>query len=120
MSAYHDIFISPVNPLESFVRDLSEACGVSLQPQEDEYIKYSASLGRVAVEVELGHDYEEDQGIEFEKYDALITIRDFDRDKEREEGVAREIFHRLAGKGTYSLALVYNLQILIDRAEPSV
>lgn len=118
MSSYHDIFITPAEPVETLIRDVSAACGSDLQPREGEYVSYSASLGCAAVEVELEHDYEEDHGIAFDKYDAVITIRDFDRDKVREEALARDIFRKLAETKKYALALVFDLQMLIDSAGP--
>lgn len=120
VSAYFTIFITPAEPVETLIRDVSEACGAILQPQDDEYVNYSVSVCRAAGEVELEHDYEEDHGIDFEKYDALITIRDFDRDEGREEGLTREIFRKLADTGKCSVALVFDLQLLIASAEPPV
>ena len=118
MSAYHDIFIVPVQSVESLIKDVAEACGATLKPSQGEVVDYSASVERAAVEVELGHDYVADCGIAFEKYDSVITVRDFDSDKEREGELAGKIFRYLADAGKYSLVLVFDLQRLIDSAGP--
>ncbi|GAB2985315.1 hypothetical protein GCM10023080_058620 [Streptomyces pseudoechinosporeus] len=118
MSQYHYIFIHPGTPREQLLADISFACGVQLTPINSEYIDYAANLGQAAVEVELSHEYEEDYGIPFERYESLFTIRDFGSDLARQEALAREIFGRLASLGRYSLMLVLDLQQLIETAAP--
>ncbi|MER6305586.1 hypothetical protein [Streptomyces sp. NPDC001657] len=118
MSKYHYIFIHPGYPVDPMIADISAACGVELRPAQDEFIDFSAPLDRAAVEVEVDHEYEEDHGIPFEKYDSMLTVRDFDRDIERQEVIAQQIFGNLAETGKYSLALVLDLQKLIDSAGP--
>lgn len=118
MSAYHQIFIHTDRPLDILLADLASASGAALRPCEDEFIDYSVSVQRAAVELELHHDFEEDFGIPFERYESLVTIRDFDSDKDREEVVARRIFSHLASTGRYSLALVFDLQRLLTASPP--
>ncbi|WP_046262903.1 hypothetical protein [Streptomyces sp. WM6386] len=118
MSEYHYVFVHPGQPQDQLISDLSWACGIQLQPTESEFIDYAANLGYAAVEVEFSHDYEEDQGMPFERYQSLFTVRDFDSNIPRQEGLARQIFARLASLGRYSLLLTLDLQQFIDATPP--
>jgi hypothetical protein len=118
MSAYHEIFLRPGRPVPSLVADISAACGAPLREADAEFIDYSATIGRAAVELELSNEYDNDFGIPFEDFDVSLTIRDFDSDKERELRTAYQIFHNLAGTGKYALLLVFDLQKLIDSYTP--
>ncbi|MFE3602258.1 hypothetical protein ACFXP3_06280 [Streptomyces sp. NPDC059096] len=113
MSAYHYIFIQPGHPVEKVVSDISAACGAHLA-QGSGGGEYGASLGYAAVEYEQSHEYDDDFGIPFSTYESVITIRDFDRTLERQELLAVRIYQNLAALGTYSLALVFDLQRLLD------
>ncbi|MCD0484585.1 hypothetical protein LO771_19840 [Streptacidiphilus sp. ASG 303] len=119
LSGYYSIFIHPGKPVDALISDIGQAAGTILHPVEGEFIDYAGKLERGAVEVELSHEYEEDRGILFERYDSLFTIRDFDRDRERQGGTARQIFRNLAALDRYWLVLVYDLQTLINSASPS-
>ncbi|MCT9081143.1 hypothetical protein [Streptomyces fulvoviolaceus] len=88
-----------------------------MQPVDDEFIDYAVKLGRAAVELEFTHDYEEDRGMPFERYDSLFTVRDFDSNLERQEATARGIFERLAALGRYDLLLVRDLQEFLAASE---
>ncbi|WP_065964932.1 hypothetical protein [Streptomyces sparsogenes] len=118
MSEYHYVFISPGRPRERLLSDISYACGVDLRSASSEFVDYSANLGYAAVEVELSHEYEEAYGIPFEAYDSLLAVRDFGSDLVRQENLARAIFRNLASLERYSLALVLDLQVLLDSAIP--
>ncbi|WAZ23830.1 hypothetical protein STRCI_005200 [Streptomyces cinnabarinus] len=110
MSEYHYIFARPGFPRERLVQDISTACAVELRPTDDEFVDYAGNLGYAAVEVEFTHEYEGDRGMPFERYDSLVTIRDFDTNLERQEATARHIFENLATLGRYDLLLVRDLQ----------
>lgn len=118
MSEYHYIFIHPGRSEQRLIPDISSACGVALRAVDSEFIDYSAHLGHAAVEIELSHEYEEDFGVPFERYDSLISIRDFASDLTRQESLARTIFRNLASLERYSLVLVRDLQFLLDSASP--
>ncbi|MDT0319417.1 hypothetical protein [Streptomyces millisiae] len=118
MSAYHEIFVHPGRPLERLVSDVSIACGTPLEPVEDESITHRANLGFAAVEVEPSHEFEEDRGLAFDRYDSLVTVRDFGKDMERQEAAARRIFEALASLRRYRLLLVHDVQRFIASAEP--
>ena len=116
MSAYHQIFARRQRPPQQLVSDVAAAIGASLAPvggQAGEGIAYAGQAGRAAVEIEMSHEFEDDRGIPFSRYPIVITVRDYDSDKGREETVAREIFGALCGHG-YSLLLVLDLQKLLD------
>ncbi|MEV5988004.1 hypothetical protein AB0L85_23795 [Streptomyces sp. NPDC052051] len=105
-------------PRDQLVSDLSWACGARLRPVEDEFIDYAVNVGYAAVEVEFSHEYEEDQGMPFERYESLFTVRDFDSNLLRQEALARQLYTRLASLGRYSLLLTLDLQQLLDATSP--
>ncbi|MEU6354011.1 hypothetical protein ABZ896_32555 [Streptomyces sp. NPDC047072] len=113
MSEYHYVFLHPGDSRRQLVEDVGAACGVELKPSADEFVDHSANLGHAAVELEFTHDYEDDHGIPFERYDALLTVRDFDSDLERQAATALRIFERLAAVDRYDLILIRDLQELL-------
>jgi hypothetical protein len=113
MSAYHQIFVRGQRPEEQLVSDVAAAIGAPVAPVSGESIAYAGQVGRAAVEIEMSHEYEDDRGIPLSQYPIIITVRDYDSDKGREETVARQIFGVLCGQG-YSLLLVLGLQKLLD------
>ncbi|MFF5495175.1 hypothetical protein [Streptomyces aquilus] len=113
MSEYHYVFIRPGLPRNRLVQDISTACGVELTPTENEFIDRAGNLGHAAVEVEFTHEYEDDHGMPFKRYDSLLTVRDFDADPKRQEATARRIFENLRALGRYDLILVRDLQELL-------
>ncbi|MFF7448773.1 MULTISPECIES: hypothetical protein [unclassified Streptomyces] len=119
MSEHHYIFIRPGFPRERLVQDISAACGVELRPVEGEFVDYAGNLGQSAVEVEFTHEYEDDHGMLFERYDSLLVVRDFAADGERQEATARGIFERLSRFDRYDLLLVRDLQELLAESGPS-
>lgn len=118
MSAYHQIFARTSRTEGEFVHDVADAAGVGMHKIEPEGpVGYAGKRPYAAVEIELSHEFEEDYGIPFEEYPYLITIRDFEGNKDREEQFAREVFANLASTGHYSLLLVYNLSALLERTD---
>ncbi|MGW0910472.1 hypothetical protein ACWD1Z_01815 [Streptomyces sp. NPDC002784] len=118
MSEYHHVFIHPGSPRPQLVHDIAAACDLDLKPTDAEFIDYSADLGHTAVELEFTHDYENDHGIPFERYDSLITVRDFDSDLQRQEETARRLFEQLTSLGRYDLMLVRDMQALLAQSGP--
>jgi hypothetical protein len=118
MSEYHYVFIRPGFPRERLVHDVASACDAELKPVNAEFIDYAANLGYAAVELEFSHEYEEDHGMPFERYDSLFSVRDFDSNLERQEATARRIFGRLAALDRYDLILVRDLQELLASSGP--
>ncbi|MEU6673444.1 hypothetical protein [Streptomyces sp. NPDC046925] len=119
MSEHHYVFVHPSSPHEQLVADLSWACGVQLRALDSNPdVDYSANLGYAAVELELKHEYEEDQGMLFERYNSVFAVRDFDSDIGRQEATARQIYERLASLRRYFLLLTLDVQEFLDAATP--
>lgn len=118
MSTYHQIFIATEQPVPVLLGDLAAVAGREPAPADSDPVDYAVAIGRDAVEVELTHDFEEDYGIPFERYEVLVTVRDFDRDLARQEECARRVFDHLAGTGRYALLLVFDLRDLLDSSPP--
>lgn len=113
MSAYHQVFIRSSHPAGRLVADVSAAAGTPVAASRSGRFAYSGSVGHAAVELELSHAFHDDAALDFTAYPVLLTVRDFDRDRDRQEELARSIFRGLAGRG-YSLMLVFDLQQLLD------
>lgn len=118
MTSHHSIFIHPGLPEETLTADVATASGGRLRPVSHGPVDYSADLVDAALELELSHDYEEDRGIPFDRYQAVVTVRDFGGDKNRERGEAERVFNRLADLQRYWLVLVFDLQTVIATAAP--
>lgn len=74
---------------------------------------YVAETRTAFVDIELSHVYDNDRGLRFEDYPLLVTIRDRDRDQERQEYAAKDLFDALAATGRYRLMLTQDLQRLV-------
>lgn len=114
MSAYHQVFIRSSHPADQLVADVCAAAGTPAAAARSGRVAYSGSAGHAAVELEMSHALDDDAALDFTAYPVLLTIRDFDRDRDRQEELARSIFGGLASRG-YSLLLVFDLQQLLDR-----
>ncbi|MCP2298526.1 hypothetical protein APR11_004971 [Nocardia amikacinitolerans] len=115
MSAFHEIFVRAGKSDAEVIRDIGLVAGVELHI---DHTSGAAPIHRAVVEhwvieVETAHDYEDDFGIPFSKYPIVVTIRDLEGNKQREESVARSIFDSLASVGEYSELLVFDLQKLL-------
>ena len=118
MTAYHQIFARTNRSVGQFVADVAVAAGVEMDKINFKSpVEYGGKRPYAAVEIELSHDFDEDYGIPFDEYPYIITFRDFDGNKSREEDFAREVFAQLAPAGGYSLLLVYNLSTLLERSD---
>ncbi|WP_428935364.1 hypothetical protein [Streptomyces sp. ACT015] len=118
MSSHHSIFIHPGHPVDALVGDVALACGGRLRPTVNGPADYILGLSDATLELETEHEYEEDKGVPFERYQVVLTVRNSDGDMEREEVIARQIFHELAVLRRYWLVLVFDLQAVIDTAAP--
>ncbi|MGE5291692.1 MAG: hypothetical protein ACM3ML_31735 [Micromonosporaceae bacterium] len=121
MSEYHQIFAQAVVQERQLIADVALAAGTELPPAQNAVpatIAYAGEVDGAAVEVELSHDFEDDRGIPFSRYPVVITIRAYNGDKTREERLARGIFDKLCGRGSYSLLLVFGLQRLLGKCAP--
>ncbi|MFI2609442.1 hypothetical protein [Kitasatospora sp. NPDC018619] len=119
MSSQHYIFIQPAAPDTDILSDLSAACGSELQPVGIGQVDHVTTVdGTTRAELQLSHEFEEDQGIPFERFQAVLVVRDVDRDLERQSAAARRIVRALADTRRYWVVLVYELQAYIESAAP--
>lgn len=118
MTSLHSIFIHPGHPVAALVADVALACGGRLRPAVNGPADYIVSLSDATLELEMEHEYEEDKGIPFERYQVVLTVRESNGDLEREGVTARQIFHELSILRRYWLVLVFDLQTVIDTAAP--
>ncbi|MGH3375822.1 MAG: hypothetical protein ACRDP6_13885 [Actinoallomurus sp.] len=119
MSSHHQIFVRQEDAEREFPVDVAAASGTVLNEVDDavsEEIAYAGTTENTAVEIELSHDFEDDYGIPFSAYPMIVTIRDLDRDLERQESLARDVYGRLGALGGYSLLLVFDLSTLLERS----
>jgi hypothetical protein len=118
VTSQHDIFIHPGHPEEALMADVAMASGGRLRPVAQGPVNYSANLIDTALELQLAHDFEEDKGIPFERYQAVVTVRNFAGNKDRERATADRVFHELAAMRKYWLVLVFDLQMVLETAAP--
>jgi hypothetical protein len=116
VSAYHQIFIDH-SPDAAVVHDIATALEVALSQVDPigEYPSYAGRSEAEIIEVELGHDFEEDFGIPFQSYPVVVTVRDLGSDKQREEEMAHAIFEKISERIDCSMILTYDLQKLLAR-----
>ncbi|WP_411116428.1 hypothetical protein [Streptomyces sp. 058-1L] len=80
-----------MSPGESLTADVATAFGTRLLPVARGPADYCADLGGTRLELELSHDYVEDRGIPFDRYQVIASLRDFGGDRERERARAEHI-----------------------------
>jgi hypothetical protein len=113
MSTYHQIFVHSAEPSGTLLADLTAICGAPFATIDDGQVDYASHTDTAFVDLELSHEFDADRDMPIDQYPWLITIRDRDRDQERQERVAREIFDALATTGRYRLMLTRDLQRLL-------
>jgi hypothetical protein len=117
MGTYHQIFVASEQPVEVLLVDLAAVAGEELTPIAAGPVDFAAENGRDAIEVELSHDLEGDV-LPYERYPITVTVRDYDRDMERQEQWARRVYDHLVSTGRYSLFLVFDYFELLTAAPP--
>lgn len=85
MTSHHSIFIHPGHPVEALVADVALACGGRLRRAVNGPADYVVSLGDTTLELEMEHEYEEDKGIPFERYQVVLAVRESNSSTERED-----------------------------------
>lgn len=116
MSSYHQIFIDTNMDESTLVTAIQTITGARPRTQQapgGATLK-AFILNNTAVELETSHDYEDDLGIPFSKFRTVITVRDLNSNKTREESTARWLFDQLCNATAHGL-LVVDLQKVIDR-----
>ncbi|MGA4786669.1 hypothetical protein [Nocardia sp. AB354] len=118
MSSYHQIFIRSDQPRDVLIEDIDHAARVSLTDvsTRGDGSFWGAASRNAVVELEFGHDFDNDGQLDFESYPIALTIRDSGSDKGRERQVADDVFENLRRTGRYDLLYVYDLQELMRRS----
>ncbi len=119
MSAHNQIFIRTNSPKDTVVRNISIAAGTqfALVDPITTAPTYWGRTGSSAIDLEFGHDYDDDMGIPFESHPVVLTVRDLESNPDREEREARTIFEHLRQDTTYDMILVFDLQKLLLRTD---
>jgi hypothetical protein len=118
MSVYHFVFVHPGNPVDELLAEISAAFGATLKSTDNPDTDFVATRDGVGMEVVLSHEYDEDRGMLFDRYDSVLEIRGPQRDLGRQEFAAVAVFESLKARGKYWLALVYDLQRVVKVADP--
>lgn len=119
MSTYHQVFVATGVPVETLLADLAEVAGRGLRAVGDGTVDFAVDVGTGAVEVELAHEYVNDGALLFEEYPLVVTCRDYGRDMERQERLARRVYAGLAATGRYAQLLVLDVQHLLAADPPA-
>lgn len=117
MGTYHQIFVASEQPVEVLLADLAAVAGKELRPEDGDPFDYSVGVGRDAIEVELSHDLEGDV-LPYERYAITVTVRDYDRDMERQEQWARRVYDHLVSTRRYAAFLVFDYFELLTADPP--
>ncbi|MFI1462969.1 hypothetical protein [Nocardia carnea] len=117
MSSYHQIFIDTDMDEPTLVTSIQTITGARPRTQQapDGATLKAFILDNTAVELETSHDYEDDLGIPFSKFRTVVTVRDLNSNKIREESTARWLFDQLCSADATHGLLVVDLQKVIDR-----
>ena len=118
MTAYHQIFVRSAEPPGALLADLTVICATTFTKIDDGQVDYASHTDTTFVDLELSHEFDADRDMPFDQYPWLITIRDRDRDQERQGQVARKVFDALAATGRYRLMLTRDLQQLLVMYPP--
>lgn len=121
MSSYYQIFLrAPEMEARQVIADIAAAAECELRPVDSAIggIDFAGGGDNGKIQVELSHEFEDDYGIAFSRYPIVITTIDIERAARREEALARSVLRKLAEKEVYSMILVFDLSVLVDRYAP--
>ena len=62
----------------------------------------------------LEHDLVDDGQLLFTRYSYYLRVRDWDRDRQRAEQLAKSLYGGLQGTGRYQCMIVWNDMVLVD------
>ncbi len=115
MPAYYDVFARPLDPGADFLRDVSDVLGVA--PEENPSGDgYGINTTRATVDVFLEHELVDDGRLLFTRYPYYLTVRDWDRDRQRAEDIAKSLYRNLQETGRYECMIIWNDNELVDPA----
>lgn len=115
MSSYHQIFVRSQRPESELVADVAAASGAAMDEVGGAEVAYAGKRDRTVVEIELSHDFEDDNEIPMSQYPIVVTVRDLDNNRDRQENAARAILDKLRASQKYRLLLVFDLSVLLGR-----
>ncbi|MFF0492768.1 hypothetical protein ACFYTQ_27375 [Nocardia sp. NPDC004068] len=101
------------------VQDLESASKIDLGAADSigKWPSYGGRSEAFVIELEFGHDIEDDKGIPFESHSIVVTVRDLNSDDDRGRKTAISILRRLHDYPDYDALLVHDLQELIVAEE---
>lgn len=115
MGAYHEFFMRGDLAPQEVANELEHATGVEFTPTGNfGGVQYRANIDSAVVEIEFGHEFENDMGIDFENFPIQVTVRDLERNRSRELATANRIFDRI-DSSKLQAQLVYDGQVLIAK-----
>jgi hypothetical protein len=113
MPAYYDVFAKPLDPEANFLDDVSHILGST--PEENPGGNgYGINTERATIDVFLEHDLVDDGQLLFTQYPYYLTVRDWDRDRQRAEQLAKSLYEGLQATGRYKCMIVWNDMVLIE------
>ncbi|GGQ25441.1 hypothetical protein GCM10010187_47490 [Actinomadura coerulea] len=117
MSSYYQIFlrIPEVGEPELAAIEAAAECQLGSVGGGGDGIAFAGRSGSNKVQVEAPHDFDDDYGIAFSQYPVVVTVVNLQHNKEQEEACARGIFRKLVEDEMFSMMLVFDLSVLIDR-----
>ena len=115
MSSYHQIFVQTGETEQQFLDDLRSLVDADLKEVDHpgSVVKFGGYYDDSIFEVEIGHELDDDFGMDFSNYQIIVTIRELHSNNSLEERTARNFCTKLHSRGGYKLLLVYDLQDLI-------
>ncbi|MGV9676523.1 hypothetical protein ACWDSJ_14695 [Nocardia sp. NPDC003482] len=116
---YYQLFLKSDKPEKLVVQDLESALEIDFSAVDPiaRWPSYGGRSETFVVELEFGHDIEDDKGIPFESHSIVVTVRDLNSDDDRGRKTAISILRRLHDYPDYDALLVHDLQELIVAEE---
>ncbi|NKY35946.1 hypothetical protein HGA13_23140 [Nocardia speluncae] len=117
MSSHHQIFIDTDAEESALIESIQTITGSRPRTQQvlDGATLRAFIFDNTVVELEMSHEYEDDLGIPFSKYPIVITVRDLNSNRTREESTARWLLDKVCSiTGSHGI-LVEDLQRMLER-----
>jgi hypothetical protein len=112
LSAYTEIFVASDDDMAAVAAVVGAVLGSDFTPTEGDY--WTAVHDHAAYDLEV-NDFETDRDLNFDDFTWLIAVRDLDRDLERQQVLARQLFDKLATATSWPMMLTHDLQRLLAR-----
>jgi hypothetical protein len=105
----HDVFVSGEAPAEMVRAVIETALDTAFTRSQDPESIPALISGATKVFFHDDHPFEDDSGFAVSRYRYWVSVRDSDRDEERQLAVARKVFEAVKAAGWPAL-LSYGLQ----------